>query len=67
MLKGYLKADEESVAWALAGALVGSIVGNVVAPKGKRRIPAAMAASAGAIAGLGARAFVDPELKNERA
>lgn len=60
-MKGYLKADANSLAWGAVGAMLGLAVGAKAAPKHKKA-----AAAVGAVAALGARAAFDPELKAER-
>lgn len=63
-MKGYFKADADSVAMGIVGASVGSMVGPHVK---KGRHSAGVGAALGALLALGLRAAVDPQLKSERA
>lgn len=65
MLKGFVKADEDSAAWALLGVLGGLAVQHAAGHK-MGKVGPGIAAGMGAATALGVRAFVDPELISER-
>lgn len=62
MVKGYVKADADSLAWALFGATTTLALGQRM-----KNVRARWKALGGATAGLAARAALDPTLKAERA
>lgn len=61
MVKGYLKADADGLAWALFGATSALALGQRV-----HNVQNRWKALGGAVAGLATRAAVDPVLKAER-
>ena len=63
-MQGWIKADNEALAFGLLGAAAGSAIGQAAGfTKGWQPT---MAAVGGALAGQALRAFTDPELQAER-
>lgn len=68
MMKGYFKADGDSLAMGILGASLGAMAGHRMKKnKGVGKMATEIGAAAGIAAALGVRAAVDPQLKNERA